>query len=185
MSGTACEILDLSQPSHARVVAVSQIRAPGGESVGLVVVELSAGELISEARLLWYVTLGIFLVGLAASVIASNSVSSWVTRPIDELLRGVDAIAKGNFQSRINVSARNELGALGLAFNQMAESLEAAQARNDAQQARLRDLHQLGSEAAATLELSRMLEVAAHGLRERGSAVRYWHRWTRSFRRWA
>ncbi len=127
--------------------------------------ELSAGELISEARLLWYVTLGIFLVGLAASVIASNSVSRWVTRPIDELLRGVEAIAKGNFQSRIDVKSRNELGALGLAFNQMAESLEAAQARNDAQQTRLRDLHQLGSEAAATLELSRMLDVAAHGLR--------------------
>lgn len=165
MSNTACEILDLARPAYARVVAVSPIRAPGGESVGLVVVELSASELISEARLLWYVTLGIFLVGLAASVIASSSVSRWVTRPIDELLRGVDEIAKGNFRSRIDVKARNELGALGLAFNQMAESLGAAQARNDAQQARLRDLHQLGSEAAATLELPHMLEVAAHGLR--------------------
>jgi signal transduction histidine kinase len=165
MTNTACEVLDLSRPERARVVAVSPIRARSGESVGLVVVELSAAGLIAEAHLLWYVTLGIFVVGLAASVVASSAVSRWVTRPIDELLRGVEQIARGRLETRIQVNARNELGALGEAVNQMAQSLEASQALNSDQQARLRDLHQLGSLAAATLELPRMLEVAAHGLR--------------------
>ena len=165
MSGTSCEVLDLTRPDLARVVAVSPIRTESGESVGLVVVELSAAGLIAEAHLLWYVTLGIFVVGLAASVVASNAVSSWVTRPIDELLRGVEQISRGRLETRIQVNAQNELGALGEAVNQMAQSLEASQALNSAQQARLRDLHQLGSQAAATLDLPRMLEVAALGLR--------------------
>jgi signal transduction histidine kinase len=165
MSGTSCEVLDLTRPDLARVVAVSPIRTESGESVGLVVVELSAAGLIAEAHLLWYVTLGIFVVGLAASVVASSAVSRWVTRPIDELLRGVEQIARGRLETRIQVNARNELGALGEAVNQMVQSLEASQALNSAQQARLRDLHQLGSQAAATLELPRMLEVAALGLR--------------------
>ncbi|MGE5178773.1 MAG: ATP-binding protein [Bacteroidota bacterium] len=165
MSNTACEILDLRRPDRARVEAVAPIRAESGESVGLVVVELSAAGLIAEAHLLWYVTLGIFLVGLGATVAASNAVSRWVTRPVDELLRGVGEIARGRLETRIQVNARNELGALGDAINQMAQSLEASQARDAAQQARLRDLHRLGSQAAATLELPRMLDVAARGLR--------------------
>lgn len=165
MTNTSCEILELAHPDRARVVAIAPIRTQSGESVGLVVVELSASGLIAEAHLLWYVTLGIFIVGLAASILASSAVSRWVTRPIDELLRGVEQISRGRLETRIEVSAQNELGALGEAVNQMAQSLEASQASNAAQQARLRDLHQLGSQAAATLELPRMLEVAARGLR--------------------
>lgn len=165
MTSTACAILDLTKPDMARVVAVAPIRTDSGESVGLVVVELSAAGLIAEAHLLWYVTLGIFLVGLGASVAASSAVSRWVTRPVDELLRGVGEIARGKLETRIQVSARNELGQLGDAINLMAQSLEASQSRNAAQQARLRDLHRLGSQTAATLELPRMLAVAARGLR--------------------
>ncbi|MGE5177002.1 MAG: ATP-binding protein [Hyphomicrobiales bacterium] len=165
MSGTAARVLDLTDPAKARVVAIAPIRSLDGESVGLMVVELSAADLVAEARLLWYVTIGIFLMGLAVSVVASNAVSRWVTRPIEVLLRGVGAIAKGNLETRIEIHSRNELGALGEAFNQMARSLETAQARNDEREARLRDLHQLGSEAAATLELPPMLQVAAAGLR--------------------
>jgi signal transduction histidine kinase len=166
MTNTACAILDLARPEKARVVAVAPIRTQSGESVGLVVVELSAAGLIAEAHLLWYVTLGIFVVGLAASIVASSAVSRWVTRPVDELLRGVDQIARGRLETRIQVNARNELGTLGDAINQMALNLEAAQARNSAQEARLRDLHRLGSQAAATLELPRLLDLASRGLRE-------------------
>lgn len=165
MTSTVAEILDLSRPERARVVAISPIRTTAGESVGLAVTELSASALVSEARLLWYVSIGIFLLGLFASVVASNLVSRWVTRPVEQLLGAVEEIAKGNLRARVNTGRlKNEIGSLGDAFNQMAQSLEASQARNDAQQARLRELHRLGSEAAGTLELKRMLEVAASGL---------------------
>jgi signal transduction histidine kinase len=166
LSGTVAEILDLHHPDRARVIAISPIRAVKGEAVGLAVVEMSAASLIAEARLLWYVSVSIFLLGLVASVVASNFVSRWVTRPMEDLFRAVEEIAKGNLGVRVKTGAlKNEVGTLGDAFNQMAESLETAQARNEAQQARLRDLHRLGSETAGTLELGRMLEVAASGLR--------------------
>jgi signal transduction histidine kinase len=166
MSGTNSEILDIANPSRARVVAVSPIRTVSGKSVGLVVVELSAASLISEARLLWYVSVGIFLLGLVASVLASTFVSRWVTRPIEDLLRAVEGIAKGNLTTRVTGDPRkNELGSLAAAFNHMAQSLEASQAKNDVQRARLHELHRLGSDAASTLDLRRMLEIAATGIR--------------------
>jgi signal transduction histidine kinase len=166
MGGTVGRVLELSNPDRARVVAVSPIRGHAGSSVGLVVVEMSVSSLASEARLLWYVSIGVFLLGLVASVFASNFVSRWVTRPIEDLLAAVEEISKGRLNTRVKIAdTQNELGALGAAFNDMAESLESGQARSSDQQARLRDLHRLGSETAATLDLPRMLEVAAAGLR--------------------
>ena len=166
MSGTNAEILDITHPEKARVVAVSPIRTVGGASVGLVVVELSASSLISEARLLWYVSIGVFLLGLVASVLASTFVSRWVTRPIENLLKGVEEIAKGNLSARVAVDLQaNELGALAGAFNHMAEGLEVSQTRNVAHQSRLHQLHQLGSSAASTQELRTILDIAAGGLR--------------------
>jgi signal transduction histidine kinase len=166
LSGTVAEILDLGRADRARVVAISPIRTLSGESVALVVVELSAASLVSEARLLLYVSVGIFLLGLAASAVASSFVSRWVTRPMDELFRAVGEIARGNLGARVKTGTlENEIGALGEAFNQMAESLQTAQRRSDEQQARLRELHRLASETAATLELPRMLQVASDGLR--------------------
>lgn len=166
MRGTTGRVLELSNPDKARVVAAAPIRGSGGSSVGLVVVEMSVSALASEARLLWYVSIGVFLLGLVASVLASNFVSRWVTRPIEDLLGAVEEISKGNLGTRVKIAdAKNELGALGSAFNHMAEGLETWQTRSNAQQARLRDLHRLGSDAAATLDLPRMLEVSAAGLR--------------------
>ncbi|HET9252204.1 MAG TPA: HAMP domain-containing protein, partial [Candidatus Eisenbacteria bacterium] len=166
MQGTVARVLDLNDPDRARVVAVAPIRGTGGSSVGLVAVEMSVASLAAEARLLWYVSIGVFLLGLVASVLASNFVSRWVTRPIEDLLAAVEEISKGHLNTRVKIAdAENELGALGMAFNHMAESLESGQARSNAQQARLRDLHRVGSEAAATLDLARMLEVSASGLR--------------------
>ena len=166
MRETVARVLDLSRPERARVVAIAPIRGSAGASVGLVVVEMSVSSLASEARLLWYVSIGVFLLGLVASVFASNFASRWVTRPIEDLLGAVEEISKGNLNTRVKTAdSKNEVGALGAAFNHMAESLESWQARSNAQQARLRELHRLGSDAAATLDLPRMLDVAAAGLR--------------------
>ena len=166
MEAPACEILELNRADRARVVAVSPIRGKNGESVGLAVVEMSAAELLAEARLLGYVSIAIFLLGLFASVVVSSAVSHWVTRPLQELLRGVEAISKGELGARVKTKARNEVGVLGDAINVMAAGLEASRQRDATQQARLRDLHRIGSEAATMLELPQTLEVAARGMAE-------------------
>ncbi|MGH7680790.1 MAG: ATP-binding protein [Candidatus Eiseniibacteriota bacterium] len=165
MSGTNAEILDITHPDRARVVALAPIRTVGGAAVGLVVVELSASSLIAEARLLWYVSIGVFLLGLVASVIASTFVSRWVTRPIENLLKGVEEIARGNLSARVATDLQaNELGSLAGAFNHMAEGLEVSQKRNTAHQSRLHQLHQLGSNSASSLDVPTILELAAGGL---------------------
>ncbi|HKO22889.1 MAG TPA: ATP-binding protein, partial [Candidatus Eisenbacteria bacterium] len=122
--------------------------------------------LASEARLLAYVCVGIFLLGLVASALASTYVSRWLTRPIEDLLGAVEAISKGDLATRVRVDGhKHELDALGTAFNHMAETLESSRGRNDAQQGRLRELNRIGTSAAATLDLPVMLEMVAEGMR--------------------
>ncbi len=165
MGGTAAEILDFPDPERTRVVAVAPIRSDGGPSVGLAVVEISAEDLVSEMRSLALLSVSIFLVGLLLSAVASRFAARWITRPVEELLHAVDELARGNLKVRVTAKSANELGALAAGFNQLAQSLEASQSRSQEQQTRLRDLHRLGSQVAGTLELRRMLETAATGMR--------------------
>ncbi|HLF06222.1 MAG TPA: hypothetical protein VI893_03470, partial [Thermoplasmata archaeon] len=74
---TVAEILDFASPGSARVIAVSPIRASTANSIGIVVVELGAVELAEQIRMLWYVSIMVFMVGLIVSIFASNLVSRW------------------------------------------------------------------------------------------------------------
>jgi len=48
----------------------------------------------------------------------------WIFRPLDELKSGIEAFAQRNFNKRLSVSSKNELGRLMLAFNDSFETLQ-------------------------------------------------------------
>ncbi|WP_051326652.1 sensor domain-containing diguanylate cyclase [Aliagarivorans taiwanensis] len=63
--------------------------------------------------------LGSFLVGLLLIV----AISSHFTKPIRQLVNHVKQVSKGDFSSKINITSRDELGALSHAFNGMQSAL--------------------------------------------------------------
>lgn len=50
-----------------------------------------------------------------------------ITSPLQKLKRAASAVAGGNLDQRVEIKSKDELGELGLAFNQMAESLSRAE----------------------------------------------------------
>jgi signal transduction histidine kinase len=50
-----------------------------------------------------------------------------ISRPLNKLSLLVEELERGNFKARINIKSNDEVGALGLAFNKMAEQLQEAQ----------------------------------------------------------
>lgn len=66
--------------------------------------------------------LGVFT--LAAGLVWAHLQTRRLTRPIQALAQGAQAIAKGNLAHRIQPQRQDELGDLGEAFNRMAESLK-------------------------------------------------------------
>ena len=76
-------------------------------------------ELIPFNRLEWLL-LGIALASLLLAFIGSLMVARSVSKPVKKLVSGVRQIGKGQYDYRIAVNSADELGELGLAFNEMA-----------------------------------------------------------------
>ncbi len=68
--------------------------------------------------LLWAV------VAILAAIIASTLLAIRLAKPIGVLAEGARSLARGNFQDRVQITSRNELGELAQAFNNMATHLE-------------------------------------------------------------
>ncbi len=66
----------------------------------------------------------VYLIAVAASVLASFALSAVLTAPIRNLSRSARQIAGGNYSVRANVHTGDEIGILAAQFNRMAEELE-------------------------------------------------------------
>ena len=117
----------------------SPLTNDSGEVVGVMALSRPAGLLAASQRSINRV---LFLVTLGASVIAAALawlLSGRVTRPIRALTRAARRVRSGDLQARATVEAPDEVGTLGEAFNEMADSLirmtgdlrEAAEAEAD------------------------------------------------------
>ena len=81
-----------------------------------------------------------------------------ITKPIQELLRGVKNIAAGNFKQRIDLPLGGELGELIFSFNEMAERLESYEEQNieelTAEKAKLETLVSTIADGAVLLDIN-------------------------------
>lgn len=81
------------------------------------------------------------LVGLIA-VVTTLSLLLWVRRPLQELVRGVGAVGRGEFDRRLAPQGSAELGFLADGFNSMVGSLERAEKRRQTEMARAQLIQQ-------------------------------------------
>jgi signal transduction histidine kinase len=63
------------------------------------------------------------LLGVTLGLAAALLLAAFFTDPIEELVRGAEAIGKGNFAVKVAVRSKNELGQLSVRFNEMAGQL--------------------------------------------------------------
>ena len=64
------------------------------------------------------------LAGLLLALLLSYLLTRRLLRPLSEMVTATREVASGNFATRVEVTARDEVGELGSAFNRMADSLE-------------------------------------------------------------
>ena len=113
-------VQEFTNASGYRVLDVG-VRIP--ELDWMVVVEQPKSEAFAvawlhERELLVAIGLALLVMVLAGSVWGRSLI-----RPIDELIRATKAISIGHLDERVNVTSGTELGALGHAFNSMADRL--------------------------------------------------------------
>src|SRR5947207_2035376 len=101
------------------------------------------------------------LLGVIAAVAASLVLAQRMVRPIQEIAAGARKIGEGRLDQRIDVKTGDELEALGVQFNRMAERLQTIYSTQEARIAER--THEL---ALANDAKSRFLAAASHDLRQ-------------------
>ncbi|HEY9597980.1 MAG TPA: ATP-binding protein, partial [Cyanophyceae cyanobacterium] len=114
-----------------------------------VVVELPTSEIYAPVRKMIVVmgaaTLVIILVAVGLGIIVSRS----IILPLQRLTTTAVQLSDGHFNSRVDISSRNELGELGKSFNSMAEQLQESFAALEAKNEELQRLDKLKDEFLA------------------------------------
>jgi two-component system NtrC family sensor kinase len=82
---------------------------------------------IKRAKQSIFITIFVLIGGTVALVLLGTR--RWVTKPISKLMEGVENLARGNLDHRIDLKKGDELSELAQAFNQMAVDLKKAQER--------------------------------------------------------
>ncbi|MDP3042368.1 MAG: ATP-binding protein, partial [Candidatus Omnitrophota bacterium] len=65
----------------------------------------------------------ILLISSILGILVALIIASFIVRPIDKLTKATLEISRGNLSARIKVSSKDEVGSLGVAFNQMAQDM--------------------------------------------------------------
>jgi len=105
------------------------------------------------ARTRWQIA-GLGVLALLMGSASATLLARRITRPIQAMTRGVGAVGRGDYSQRIEVSSRDELGQLSVAFNEMT-----------AQLAGLRELEERLHRADRLAALGTMAAGIAHDIR--------------------
>src|SRR5919204_509339 len=140
-----------------RVLATQPQRGRTSASLALLSPQDRIDDAVARAdrRLLLGVLGSLILIVLVAYVVGGSIVVT-----LGRLAGAANAIARGRLDRRVQVQGRDEFARLGLAFNEMADQLEARAAELDAERARLRDATvRFGEALAATHDVDQLLRV--------------------------
>lgn len=117
-------------------IDIRDLKTKGLRKVKVEVADEGAGNVKSSIYLGYYLkNLNRYILGMVIQALAVTSIlivisvalsfyfANWLTRPVKELVSGMEAVADGDFKKKIEVKTTDEIGYLTNSFNKMAEGL--------------------------------------------------------------
>lgn len=105
-------------------VSLFQTLGVGHDNRLVVGMQRSLDAAMAPYQRLQQLLLGLLVAGLMLTALGAAWVARRVSEPVRKLRAGADRIAQGDYQTRVRIAQRDELGALGKTFNRMAQGLE-------------------------------------------------------------
>ena len=101
------------------------IPLPGrnNELLGVLLVGSSRKELVVLTQRIYTIAAAVAAVALLIGLFISLWVAARITRPVEQLVEGAREVAAGRWETRVDVRSADEIGQLGIAFNDMTRTL--------------------------------------------------------------
>jgi two-component system sensor histidine kinase NblS len=136
-----------------------------GKALGIIAIGINPNPTaVASSGLTLDVTTAVFVSIWAMVILGAASNSVTITRPLRELVAGVQNIASGNFKQRIDLPFGGELGELIRSFNDMAQRLKTYEDQNieelTAQKAKLETLVSTIADGALLLDSDMQIVLA-------------------------
>jgi diguanylate cyclase (GGDEF)-like protein len=152
-----------------RAVATSAEQGASGTALALLAPQHGIDEQVGSAdqRLLLGILGSLVLIGLVAYIVGGSIVVT-----LGRLADAANAVARGRLDQRVPVQGTDEFARLGVAFNEMADQLQARLAELDAERGRLRETTaRFGEALAATHDVDQLLRAIVETVVEATSAT--------------
>ncbi len=100
-----------------------------GQAMAIVGLDISAKSIRQVQLLLFERFAWIFILGIVLSLFMSRLLSESMTSSLRHLIMGVREVGRGNFNHKVNIKSKDEIGELAGAFNKMTEGILEAQGK--------------------------------------------------------
>jgi len=112
-----------SDPASAESFHAIPLSGRNGDLLGILLLGSSRHDLVMMLNFIRALALLVAGAAILVGVVLGWWISARVTRPIERLAAGAREVAAGNWETRVNVRSRDEVGQLAAAFNDMTRQL--------------------------------------------------------------
>jgi nitrogen fixation/metabolism regulation signal transduction histidine kinase len=100
------------------------LKNSAGNVMAVLTVAISRSGLVAEQKQIRANAYGVAACGILLAIIFSLWIAARVSRPVEELARASEEVARGDWDTRVPVRGTDEVGVLAASFNHMTEQLQ-------------------------------------------------------------
>lgn len=136
-SESSFESIRLDQKTQKRIWVYAKPIMVGSEVIGALYLESNIEKIFKQTNDINEILAVGTAVSLSITIILGIFIAQTMTRPISDMRRQAQAMAKGNFSRKVHVYGNDELGQLAIAFNHLTNQLQESQSTTESERRKL------------------------------------------------
>ncbi|WP_203248292.1 cell wall metabolism sensor histidine kinase WalK [Sporosarcina beigongshangi] len=136
-SELADESIRLDEKTRERKLVHAKPIMVGSEVIGTLYVESNIEKVFKQIDEINEILAVGTAVSLSITIVIGIFIAQTMTRPISDMRRQAQAMAKGNFSRKVHVYGNDELGQLAIAFNHLTNQLQESQSTTESERRKL------------------------------------------------
>jgi two-component system, OmpR family, sensor histidine kinase VicK len=136
-SATQAVKVALNKQTGKRVWVVAKPIQSGGKVIGTLYVQANIEAVFDQMNTINKILAGGTALALLITMVLGIFISKTITKPISDMRRQAQAMAKGNYSRKVKVYGDDEIGQLAVAFNHLTNRLQEAQSTTEGERRKL------------------------------------------------